>query len=281
MNDDSQSPTPTHYTAITDQILSEMDRDLSFHECGVAEPVALSHEQIETFNREGFLSPIPLFGAHEISDIRSYFDDLLAHVLAEGDNQYSISSAHQRHGRVHDLLCHPQITQIVGDLLGDRFVGWGSHFFCKMPGDGKAVAWHQDASYWPLTPSRTVTVWLAVDAADRENGCMRFLNGSHHDGHLTWRSSRPEEHNILNQTVDNVEQYGEPVDNLLRAGEISLHSDLLLHGSEANISNRRRCGLTLRYAPVEVRATQGWNAKGVLLSGVDHEKHWGNPERPD
>ena len=85
---------------------------------------------------------------------------------------------------------------------------------------------------------------------------------------------------MLNQTVDNVEQYGEPVDNLLRAGEISLHSDLLLHGSEANNSDRRRCGLTLRCAPVEVRATQGWNAKGVVLGGTDPDNHWGNPSRP-
>ena len=38
-----------------------------------------------------------------------------------------------------------------------------------MPHDGKAVAWHQDASYWPLSPSKTVTVWLAIDDADVDN----------------------------------------------------------------------------------------------------------------
>ncbi len=47
-------------------------------------------------------------------------------------------------------------------------IGWGSHFFCKMPNDGKTVAWHQDSSYWPLTPTKAVTVWLAVDDADPE-----------------------------------------------------------------------------------------------------------------
>ena len=109
---------------------------------------------------------------------------------------------------------------------------------------------------------------------------MRFLAGSHHHGHLTWRPSTPEEHNVLNQTVENAEQYGTPVDDCLKAGEISIHSDLLLHGSNANESNRRRCGLTLRYAPVEVRAGQGWNLKGVLLSGDDPERHWGNPGKP-
>ena len=70
------------------------------------------------------------------------------------------------------------------------------------------------------------------------------------------------------------------VDDCLRAGEVSIHSDLLLHGSNANASNRRRCGLTLRYAPAYVRAAQGWNAKGVILSGRDADAHWGNPPRP-
>src|SRR5213078_3074180 len=72
-------------------------------------------------------------------------------------------------------------------LLGENVIGWGSHFFCKMPGDGKSVSWHQDASYWPLTPSKAVTVWLAIDDADVGNACMRFIPGSHWFGHLTYR----------------------------------------------------------------------------------------------
>ena len=61
---------------------------------------------------------------------------------------------------------------------------------------------------------------------------------------------------------------------------MSLHSDLLLHGSEANQSNRRRCGLTLRYCPADVRAGLGRNAKGVIVSGEGYDGHWANPSRP-
>ena len=67
----------------------------------------------------------------------------------------------------------------------------------------------------------------------------------------------------------------------LQAGEISMHSDLLLHGSEANQSVRRRCGLTLRYCPADVTAGLGWNAKGVIVSGADASGHWANRPRPD
>ena len=109
---------------------------------------------------------------------------------------------------MYDLLTHPRIVAIVKDLLGENVIAWGSHFFCKMPHDGKAVAWHQDASYWPLSPSKTVTVWLAIDKADRGNACMRFLAGSHHFGQLTYQPSDPAEHNVLNQTIENVGRFG-------------------------------------------------------------------------
>ena len=211
---------------------------------------------------------------------RRYFDELLARVLAAGKDSYSISTAHLTYGRVYDLLTHPRIVAHVRDILGNDVVGWGSHYFCKMPHDGKRVSWHQDASFWPMSPSKTVTVWLAIDDADVENACMRFVPGSHHHGHLTYHLSEDSENNVLNQTVDNADQFGDPVDDELQAGEMSMHSDLLLHGSEANASDRRRCGLTLRYCAADVRAGMDWNAKGVIVSGSDPSGHWANPARP-
>jgi len=260
--------------------LETVPRDLRFHPCGVEHPKLLPAERIAEFNREGYLKGIRIFDDAEIAGIRRYFDDLLARTLAEGRDSYSISTAHLRYGRVYDLLRDPRIVAYVSDLLGDDVIGWGSHFFCKMPGDGKRVSWHQDASYWPLTPSRTVTVWLAIDDADVGNACMRYLPRSHWHGHLTYTLTENDESNVLNQTVTDAARFGDPVDVELSAGEISLHSDLLVHGSEPNLSTRRRCGLTLRYSPASVRAGLGWNAKGVVVSGEDPSGHWANPPRP-
>jgi hypothetical protein len=261
--------------------LAGLPRDLRFHPATNDRPRCLSREQIDRFNREGYIAGLVAYRPAEIVDIRAYFDRLLANVMAMGGDSYSISSAHLKYGRVWDILTNPVIVAHVKDLLGDNVVGWGSHFFCKMPGDGKAVAWHQDASYWPLTPSKAVTVWLAIDDADTENACMRFIAGSHHHGHLTYRPSDSHEHNVLNQTIENAEQYGTVVNDCLKAGEFSMHTDLLLHGSEANQSSRRRCGLTLRYAAAEVRAYLDWNQKGVWVSGADASGHWTNRPRPN
>ena len=111
---------------------------------------------------------------------------------------------------------------------------------------------------------------------------MRFVAGSHHQGHLTYQMSEAAENNVLNQTVVDAGQFGEEVDDDLKAGQISLHTDLLLHGSNANTSTRRRCGLTLRYCAADVWSDPalGWNAEGVIVSGTDPSGHWANPPRP-
>jgi hypothetical protein len=271
---------PTTFQAIPGQDeLREIDRDLRFHRSANTAPQVLTPEQVAHFNERGYVLPLRIFDAAEVLALRTYFDALLARYTAEGKDSYSISSAHLRHGRVWDVLTNPRIVSIVSDLLGPSVVAWGSHFFCKMPKDGKTVSWHQDASYWPLTPSKAVTVWLAIDDADRGNACMKYIPGTHVLGHLTYKLSETDETNVLNQTVPDVEKYGDPVYVELKAGEAALHSDLLLHGSEANVSDRRRCGLTLRYTPGDVRAYMGWADKGVIVAG-DQPPHWGNRPRP-
>ncbi len=264
----------------TAEELAQIDRQLRFFPVEDSAPATLTREQIAAYNRDGYLLGLPAHTSEEMQAIRTEFDRLLAEYTAAGKDSYSISSAHLKHAVAWDLLTNPRIVAHVKDLLGEDVIGWGSHFFCKMPHDGKQVSWHQDASYWPLTPTKTCTVWLAIDDADPENANMRFLPASHLYGHLPYEHSGAEEGNVLDQTVANVEQFGEPVDDTLQSGEFSIHSDLLLHGSAANNSDRRRCGLTLRYCAADVKAYLGWREKGVLVAGSDRQGNWANRPRP-
>ena len=111
---------------------------------------------------------------------------------------------------------------------------------------------------------------------------MRFIAGSHLHGHIDYRPSEEGDNNLFNQVALDVERYGECVDVDLKAGEISMHSDLLLHSSQANRSTRRRCGLTMRYCAIDVREVPGfgWADEGVVINGEDPTNHWGNPPRP-
>ncbi|WP_395090762.1 phytanoyl-CoA dioxygenase family protein [Armatimonas sp.] len=261
--------------------LTTLERDLRFHPALTQHPQLLTPDQLAHYNEHGYIRPVLIFDDSEIAALRSRFDEILAQTLASGGSSYSIATAHRKYGFVYDLLKHPKIIAAVCDILGPDVIGWGAHFFCKMPHDGKKVDWHQDAVFWPLTPSKTVTVWLAIDDADPENANMRFIPGSHRHGPVMHLPTSAAEDNVLNLKIENAERFGDaPVDDTLKAGEASLHSDLLLHGSEPNTSDRRRCGLTLRYCAAEVKAHLGWDDKGILVAGEDREGNWKNAARP-
>lgn len=258
----------------------KLDREIRFFPSSNPSPKRLSHQQIQDWNQDGYLGPLDVYDQETADDIRQYFDGLLNDALAAGGDSYSISSAHLKHGRVWDILNNPTIVGYVSDLLGENVIGWGSHFFCKLPGDGKRVDWHQDCSYWPMTPTKSVTVWLAIDDADQANGCMEVFTGSHTRGLVEFEMNQEGDENVLNQTVSNPDQYGQNRCTPLTAGQISIHSDLLLHGSAPNDSDRRRCGLTLRYCPPDVKAHMGWNQKGVVVAGHANEADWPGSPRP-
>jgi ectoine hydroxylase-related dioxygenase (phytanoyl-CoA dioxygenase family) len=89
---------------------------------------------------------------------------------------------------------------------------------------------------------------------------------------------------VFHKGIADAERYGAPFTNALKAGQISLHADMLVHGSEANRSDRRRCGLTLRYCPPEVRITDPDWARGVeaiVARGTDPTRLWRHHPRPE
>ncbi len=266
---------PTEFSIIPDrESIGTVERDIRFFPSTNDSPQLLSPADIAAWNRDGYLGPLDVYDGEAIAEIRAYFDKLLAAALEKGRDSYSISSAHLKHARVWQMLTNKQIVGYVSDLLGENVVGWGSHFFCKMPGDGKRVDWHQDCSYWPLTPTKSVTVWLAIDDADQENGCMEVYAGSHTHGLIDFEASDEDGGNVLDQSVQNPERFGRWQRTPLKSGQLSIHSDLVLHGSAPNDSTRRRCGLTLRYCPADVLAYLGWNQKGVCVHGKADTNRW-------
>jgi len=253
--------------------------DLSFKPVSNPRPRFLKPEAITHFNREGFIAPLDVFSAREAKDNATYFEKLLSQVPDTG--AYSINCYQARCQGIWDICNEPRILDYVEDLIGPNIICWASHFFCKMPGDTKRVPWHQDASYWKLTPARTVTAWLAIDDADVENAAMRFIPRSHDKGHLKFQKS--DANSVLRLETMEAEKLGEPFSNVLRAGQISLHADMLVHGSEPNLSNRRRCGLTIRYCPPEVTLFDPvWanSVEAIICRGQDMSGRWKHHARP-
>ena len=259
----------------------ELERDLNFYPLGVKNPTVLSPVQIDRYNDHGYLFPIQVFDDREIIEIREYFDALLPRALAAGWNSYEMINWHKTCRGVYDVVTNSRILDVIQDLLGDTVILRHSHFFVKLPGDGKRVSWHQDSSYWPLSRSKVVSAWLAIDDSTIENGAMQVIPGSHKAAQIAFHDSEPEENNVLSQTVLNADRYGDaPVSLVLKAGEMSLHSDWTLHGSDVNQSEQRRCGLAMRFLSSDVQAYNGWNAHSVICRGQDPTGHWADHARP-
>ena len=258
-----------------------MERDLRYFPSTTTEPKKLTLEQIHYFNEKGYVFPIDLFSEEEADANRRYFDSLLKMASDADLDSYKVESWHTHCAGVYDLVTDDRILDYVEDILGPNLVCTMTHYFSKMPGDAKSVYWHQDASFWALTPSKVVTAWLAIDDVDVENGAMKLFPGTHKQGRIPFEWVTDEEDGVLNQHVHDPEQYGQPVSVELKAGQISLHTDMLLHGSQPNPSNRRRCGLTIRYFPPDVRGTEPDSAPGIIARGVDPDGYWQPMARPE
>ena len=171
----------------------------------------------------------------------------------------SLICPHLPYGEAHDevaaqewLSCcmHPEILDKVEQLIGPHIVLWGSQVFCKPARVGREVPWHQDGQYWPIRPLATCSAWIALDDVDAENGCMRFIPGSHRSGSIHAHRISDRKDVVLNQEIEpTLLDEMQARDDCLRAGQFSLHDVFLVHGSGANRSARRRAGFVIRYMP--------------------------------
>jgi non-haem Fe2+, alpha-ketoglutarate-dependent halogenase len=161
-----------------------MQREIKFFPSGNETPKKLTREQIQSYNEKGYIFPLDVFSPEEVEANRRYFDELMQKAKGAGLNSYSINGWHRHCRGLYDLLHDKRILDYVEDLLGPNLVSTMTHYFSKEPGDNKQVSWHQDASYWPLTPSKVVTVWLAIDDVDEQNGPMTVIPKSHLHGQI-------------------------------------------------------------------------------------------------
>jgi ectoine hydroxylase-related dioxygenase (phytanoyl-CoA dioxygenase family) len=235
------------------------------------------------FDQHGYVFPLDVFSDPQISACRAAFDEL-EQEFGKEHTQKGIMAKEQKYEFIWKLATDNRLLDAVESVYGNDLVLAGTHFFCKYPVAelGTAyVAWHQDVTYWNLDPPRAMSAWIAIDDVDEENGAMLFIPGSHQHGILEHGQS--DQHgNLLsiNQALD--EGRFDPAGAVtvkLKAGQVSLHDGMLIHGSHPNHSSRRRCGMTVRFMRPDVRIVrkdnQVFTQNAVLVRGKDrfHIQH--------
>ncbi len=210
----------------------------------------LTTEQVAHYHKHGYVFPNYQLPQSTLDDIRTAHTRLLERHPERPEFRDNCSALLSYDMTFLNFARNREILDMVEQLIGPDIALWNMSFFAKPAQNGKKTPWHQDGQYWPIRPLSTCTVWIAIDDATVENGCMQFIPGSHRDKRLMKHYQNDDKALTLNQELVREEyESHEPVNVELKAGQISLHDVYLAHGSAVNTSPYPRRGMTLRLMP--------------------------------
>lgn len=237
----------------------------------------LTQQQVDAYNRDGFLYPFDALSPAELADCRAgleRFETYLGGPVAKAELKWR-SHAFAHSPWFAKLAMHPKILDAVEDVIGPNILIWTSTFFIKEPHSPTFAAWHQDGTYFGLAPQTLVTAWVALSDASQEAGCMDAVSfkGAPRQMH---HAAKRLEHSINRagqEVVADIDD-GKAEAMALRAGQFSLHHELAIHRSSPNNAFHRRIGLGLSYIPTSVRTTTPVRMSAMLVRGKDEYGHF-------
>ena len=207
----------------------------------------ISSEEIQRYKENGYLIPDFTMAEKDLIEIEELHNSLVEK-QPQFRNYCPALLLHEK--RFLKYCLNNEILNIVEQLIGKNFALWNSSFFAKPALNGYATPWHQDGQYWPIKPLATCSVWLAIDDSTVENGCLKFIKGSHKEKKLKKHKYNKNKNLTLHQEILKSEyQEKNTVNLILKRGQISLHDVYMVHGSEANNSSNSRRAMTMRFMP--------------------------------
>lgn len=243
----------------------------------------LTAQEIKAFKREGFLKINDrVIEDNHLSTLREHYDTLFAErrgTTGEGMRNLAVVEATENDDNTDSpeemlqimemwrldeeyrkLLYHKPLLDIVECLIGGEIQLFHDQALFKPAYHGGEVYWHQDNAYWQCQPPNLVSIWIALDDADEENGCMNVIPRSHLEGltsHGRAKSEKGELPALLEVDVDETRAVAVPV----KAGYVMVHHCMTLHQTNPNRSERDRRAMVIHYMS---SGTQ--NRDGVVMN---------------
>jgi phytanoyl-CoA hydroxylase len=164
-----------------------------------------------------------------------------------------LQSLHDYDDYFAELFLEGSFPTLAARLLGDNVVPTNIQYFNKPPGLGQSTPAHQDGFYFKLAPCEALTMWLALDIVDEENGCLRYVRGSHRRGMRSHGRTKtlgfsqgitdfPREEDLANERSV-----------LAQPGDVIVHHAMTIHRADANRSSRSRRALGFTYYAARAR----------------------------
>jgi ectoine hydroxylase-related dioxygenase (phytanoyl-CoA dioxygenase family) len=149
--------------------------------------------------------------------------------------------------QVKELMLDQRIGKMAAQLAGvDGIRIWHDQALIKRPW-GNPTAWHLDTPFWSFSDKKAISVWVALDNATLENGCLFFIPGSHKQTGFNKIT--------IGRNMDGIfDVYPElktakTVAAPMKAGSCSFHNGLTIHGANANMTSGFRRAMTCAYMP--------------------------------
>lgn len=249
----------------------------------VAEPVEsladIGDAEVDRYRREGFLAVRRAVPADTVLDAVTALG-ALAHPDSPADVQFEgwaegildTLSATERmdatrkfmsfaghDARLAAVATHPGILSVVARLLGGTPRMFQDMALLKPPVGGREKPWHQDNAFFHMVPGTPIVgVWIALDDATLDNGCMRVILGSHRDGPV--RHAHLRDLQICDGDVSLDRGVGVP----LPPRGLMFFDGLLQHGTPANRTATRRRALQFHYTVSDVHSTSDEEHRAVF-----------------
>lgn len=251
----------------------------------VAPEFRFTEEQLRSFYEDGFIGPLDAFTPAEMEEFRV---EMLAAEEKECPTYEKVTprDPHFDTPKVWEFMKSPAITERVAQLLGPDLLVWRSQHFYKGPG-APSIQWHQastfmvedymDPAIYPkdLSEMFQLTVWIAVDDSTYENGCLKFLRGSH-EAIRTIKFGGEEGFYKANFTLEHDYPDDRIVKVPVKAGQFIIFTERCIHGSGPNTTDRHRLAFNMRVVPTDVAVyTDKWRYRSVYNGGRYSLKNWG------
>lgn len=157
------------------------------------QPYAVSVNEYRSFRRDGYLVVRGLVEPEHVNELKAHTEAILNgtedlsgyihHKTGEAPSSLDVHRIHQGHEKIElweRYLLYPRILDVVQALVGPDVMAMQTMMFTKGPGSN-GQGFHQDTFYIPTFPDSLIGAWIAIDPADRENGCLWMSPGSNHE----------------------------------------------------------------------------------------------------
>jgi len=224
---------------------------------------ALTDTQIRQYRNAGWLHCPGFLDDDEVSELKGAVLDAVEQMggskltggkreMKEGANYYDkVFTQRINLWRINDTvksyMLNPDVGRMASELEGvDGFRVWHDQTLIKEP-FGNQTSLHLDNPYWSFSSRHATSIWIALEDATLENGCLWFLPGSHRLGRFEAVGIGADMNGIFDVYPEMAEI--DPVPAPMKAGDCSFHNGLLAHGAGANMTRKRRIAMTCGYMP--------------------------------